>query len=78
MPEENQHYTCVVCITVDSVMRMEKKNYPQIYLEECKYKIKKTKMAKFISTVLKSDLESESESKPDINDKIGKIKQWEN
>ena len=78
VPEENQHYTCVVCITVDSVMRMEKKNYPQIYLEECKYKIKKTKMAKFISTVLKSDLESESESKPDINDKIGKIKQWQN
>ena len=30
------HYAC---ITTDSVMRMEKKNYPQVYLEECKYKI---------------------------------------
>ena len=33
------HYTCIACITVDSVMRMNKKNYPQVYLEECKYKI---------------------------------------
>ena len=41
MPKENMHYTCIACITIDSVMRMEKKNYPQVYLEECKYKIKK-------------------------------------
>ena len=34
MPKENMHYTCIACITIDSVMRMEKKNYPQIYLEE--------------------------------------------
>ena len=41
MPKENEHYTCIACITIDFVMRMEKKNYPQVYLEECKYKIKK-------------------------------------
>ena len=35
------HYTCIVSITIDSVMRMEKKNYPQDYLEEYKYKVKK-------------------------------------
>ena len=29
-------------------MRMEKKNYLQVYLEECKYRMKKTKMTKFI------------------------------
>ena len=39
VPKENMHYTCIACITIDSVMRMEKKNYPQVYLEECKYKI---------------------------------------
>ena len=50
------------CITIDSVMRMEKKNYRQVYLEECKYKIKKTKMTNFI----KLELESELESEPDI------------
>ena len=32
--KENEHYTCIGCITIDSVMRMEKKNYPQVYLEE--------------------------------------------
>ena len=34
VPKENEHYTCTGCITIDSVMRMEKKNYPQVYLEE--------------------------------------------
>ena len=36
IPRENKHYTCIACITIDSVMRMEKKNYPQVHLEECK------------------------------------------
>ena len=60
--KENKHYTCIACITIDSVMRMEKKNYPQVYLEECKYKTKKTKMTNFIKAELGSDLNSESES----------------
>ena len=55
------HYTCISCITIDSVMRIDKKNHPQIYLEECKYRIKKIQMSRFISTELKSDSESESE-----------------
>ena len=38
--KENAHYTCIACITIDSVKRMEK-IYPQVYLEKCKYKIKK-------------------------------------
>ena len=59
IPKENMHYTCIACITIDSVMRMEKKNYPQVYLEECKYKIKKMQMSRFINTEL--DLDSESD-----------------
>ena len=62
VPKENEHYPCVACITIDSVMRMEKKNYLQVYLEECKYRMKKTKMTNFI----KLELESESESESDI------------
>ena len=53
------HYTCIACITIDSVMRMEKKNYLQVYLEECKYRTKKTKMIKFIEAELESESESE-------------------
>ena len=34
IPRENKHYTCIAYITIDSVMRMEKKNYPQVQLEE--------------------------------------------
>ena len=60
--KENIHYTCIACITIDSVMRMEKKNYPQVYLEECKYRIKKIQMSRFINAELKSESDSESES----------------
>ena len=61
VPKENMHYTCIACITIDSVMKMEKKNFPQVYLEECKYKIKKMQMSRFINTELDSDLESDAE-----------------
>ena len=53
------HYACIACITIDSVMRTDKKKYPQVYLEGCKYKSKKIKMTKFIDTELESDLELE-------------------
>ena len=45
---------------IDYVMRIDKKNHPQVYLEECKYKIKKTQMSRFINTELKSDSDSDS------------------
>ena len=53
--KENMHYTCIACITIDSVMRIDKKNHPQVYLEECKYKVKKMQMSRFINTELKLD-----------------------
>ena len=65
MPKENKHYTCIACITIDSVMRMDKKNYPQVYLE-CKYKIKKIQMSRFINTELDLDSESDSESDAEL------------
>ena len=43
-------------------MRMEKKNYPQVYLEECKNEMKKSKMTKFIKAELESESESDLES----------------
>ena len=62
VPKENMYYTCIACITIDSVLRINKKNHPQVYLEECKYKIKKTQMPKFIKTELKSDSDSDLDS----------------
>ena len=89
MPKENMYYTCIACITIDSVLRINKKNHPQVYLEECKYKIKKTQMPKFIKIELKSDSESdldsdsEVESKPDAElmaklEKSGSDSEWKN
>ena len=36
--------------------------FPLAYLEECKYKIKKMQMARFINTELDSDLDSSDSS----------------
>ena len=69
IPKENMHYTCIACITIDSVLTIDKKNHPQVYLEECKYKVKKIQMSRFINTELKSDSES-SDSDLD-SEKIG-------
>ena len=41
IPKENEHYTCIATISTYSVMKVDKNNYPQMYLEECKYEIKK-------------------------------------
>ena len=34
--KERIHYVCIAAICVDSVLRVDKKNYPQICLEQCK------------------------------------------
>ena len=56
------HYTCIACITIDSVMRIDKKNYEQVYLEECKYRVKKIEMSRFINAEQESDSKSNSEA----------------
>ena len=61
VPKENMHYTCIACITIDSVLTIDKKNHPQVYLEECKYRVKKIQMSRFINTELKSDSDSDSD-----------------
>ena len=43
-------------------MKMSKKNYPQVYLDECKYKVKKINTPRFINTELESDSESDVET----------------
>ena len=61
VPKEGVHHTCIACISVDSVIKWKKKNYPQVYLEVCKYKIKKIWMSGFINAELESDSSSDSE-----------------
>ena len=55
-----------------SVIRVSKKYFPQTFLEECKYEIKKTKMENLINDDLdlsssddETDNESDNETKSD-------------
>ena len=41
-------------------MRIEKNNYAQVYLEECKYQIKKIKVSEFTDAELKPDSSCDS------------------
>ena len=50
IPKERNHYICIAAICIDSVLRVENKNYPQVYLEQCKYKMKRRKPVDFIDT----------------------------
>ena len=68
IPKENMHYTCIACITIDSVMKMDEKYFSQVYLEECKYKIKKIQMSTFINTELVSDSDSDDDSDSNSDD----------
>ena len=58
VPRENMHYTCTACRTIDSVLKIDKRNHSQVYLEECKYRTKKIQTSRFVNSELKSDSES--------------------
>ena len=62
IPKEKNHYVCIAVINTDSVMKIEKKVYPQVYLEQCKYKLKKRKPVDFIDTEIELNSESDYES----------------
>ena len=48
IPKGENHNICIAAICVDSILKMDKKNYPQVNLEQSKYKIKRRKMVDFI------------------------------
>ena len=68
------HYSCIACITIDSVINFNKKNHPQVYLEECKYRMKKTQVPKFIKNELKSDSEPGLDSNLDDKELMARLK----
>ena len=59
IPEEKIEHECIPCISVDSVLKIDKKYYPQVYLEQCKYNVKKRKIKSLIDYELDSDYESD-------------------
>ena len=55
VPIEKNHYICIPVIDIDSVLKIDKKAYPQTYLDECKYKLKKRKLVSFIDSEIIDD-----------------------
>ena len=62
IPTEKNHYICIPAIDIDSVIKIDKKAYPQTYLEECKYKLKKRKLVSFIDSEIIDDSDSDIDS----------------
>ena len=63
IPIEKKLYTCIPAIDIDSVLKTDNKRiYPQAYLEQCKYKLKKRRVVNFIDDeIIDEELFSENE-----------------
>ena len=66
MTKEKAPCKCLLIIMVDSVIKAQKKYYPQTLLEECKYEQERIKMENFIDDDLEKSESDESDS--DSND----------
>ena len=72
MPKEKASCKCLSIIMIDSVIRLNKKYYPQKLLEECKYIQEKIKIVNHIDEDLvdsESDDKSNDETESDIDNK---------
>ena len=61
VPKEKSPCKCLSIIILDSVIKANKKYYPQTLLEECKYIQEKIKTGNYIDDDLKSDNESDND-----------------
>ena len=68
IPMERNHYICIPVIDIDSVLKIDKRLYPQAYLEQCKYKLKKRKIVNYIDDEI---IDEGSDSDSDYNDTVG-------
>ena len=65
MPKEKASCKCLSIITIDSVIKANKKYYPQTLLEECNYVQEKIKTENYTDEELDSDSNDEAESNID-------------
>ena len=67
VPMEKNHYICIPAIDINSVLKIDKKAYPQAHLEECKHKLKKRKPVSFIDFEIIDDDDSDDDDSDDDN-----------
>ena len=65
VPMEKNHYICIPATDIDSVLKIDKKAYPQAYLEECKYKLKKRKPVSSVDSEIIDDHSDDDDSDDD-------------
>ena len=65
MPKEKSQCKCLSVIILDSVIKANKKYYPQTFLEECKHAQEKTKIENYINDNLNSDSDPNEETESD-------------
>ena len=53
--KENMYYTCIACITIDSVVKINKKIIHKFIQKNVSRKLKKIQMSRFINNELESD-----------------------
>ena len=71
IPIERNHYICIPAIDIDSVLKIHKRVYPQAYLEQCKYKLKKRKHVNFIDDeIIDEDSDSDIDNEISINNEL--------
>ena len=72
IPFEKNHYNCIPAIDIDSVLRIDNKRaYPQAYLEQCKYKLRKRKIVNFIDDeIIDEDSENDSYDSDNKNEMV--------
>ena len=71
IPIERNHYICIPAIDIDSVLKIDKRVYPQAYLEQCKYKLKKRKHVNFIDDeIIDEDSDSDIDDEISINNEL--------
>ena len=72
IPFERNNYTCIPAINIDSVLKIDNKRaYPQPYLEQCKYKLKKRKHVNFIDDeIIYEDSENDSYEEISIKEEL--------
>ena len=68
VPMDKDHYICIPAIDIDSVLKTDKKAYPQAYLEECKYKLKKRKLVSLIDSEIIDDDSDDDDDDDDADD----------
>ena len=56
-----------IIILIDSVYRIGKNFYPQLFLEECKYVVKEKKMSEYIAEDIKISSDSDREDSNEEN-----------